>query len=149
MNDQQGMTIMLIENDGACAAVIEDQLRRAGLSGAVLPFSTARAALEYLSTEGGPCDDRSAAPPVVLCDMDRNATENFEALGRLKASERTRCIPVIVITPSDDPAGAARCYDIGCNACIMRPRDDERFTQAIQILGRFLSIMKLSSKRKA
>jgi CheY-like chemotaxis protein len=81
--------------------------------------------------------------------MDRHATENYEVLGQLKANDRTRCIPVIVITSSSDPAGAARCYDIGCNAYIARPRDDERFTEAIQILGRFLSIVKLTSKRKA
>lgn len=149
MNDQQGVTIVLIEDDGARAAVIEDHLRRAGLSGALRVFSTGRAALEHLSTEGGFCDDRSAGSPVVLCDMDRNETENYEVLGQLKANERTRCIPVIVITSNNDPAGAARCYDIGCNACITRPRDDERFTQAIQILGRFLSIVKLTSKRKA
>lgn len=147
MDDQQSMTIMLIEDDGARAAEIEDHLRRAGLTGTVLVFSTGRDALEYLSAEDRPDADRSAGPPVVLCCMDRHTAENCDAIGRLKANERTRCIPVIAITSSDDPAGAARCYDIGCNACISPPCDGEQFAQAIQILGRFLSIVKLAVNR--
>jgi CheY-like chemotaxis protein len=64
-------------------------------------------------------------------------------LARLKADERTRRIPVLILTTTDDPRDIARCYDLGCNVYHTKPAEYERFTEAIRQLGLFLSVVKI------
>jgi hypothetical protein len=52
-------------------------------------------------------------------------------------------IPVIVLTTTDDPAEIRRCYDLGCNAYVVKSADYEQFTEAMRRLGLFLSIARM------
>ena len=64
-------------------------------------------------------------------------------LARLKADERTRRIPVIILTTTDDPRDIKRCYDLGCNVYITKPVEYEQFAEAIRKLGLFLSVVQV------
>ena len=59
----------------------------------------------------------------------------------MKADERTKNIPVIILTTTDDTREVSRCYDLGCSVYVTKPVDYEQFTLAIRNLGLFLSIV--------
>jgi DNA-binding NarL/FixJ family response regulator len=59
----------------------------------------------------------------------------------MKANERTKRIPVVILTTTDDPREVTKCYELGCNIYITKPVDYDNFTEAIRKLGLFLSIV--------
>jgi DNA-binding NarL/FixJ family response regulator len=52
-------------------------------------------------------------------------------------------IPVIVLTTSDDPREIQRCYELGCNAYVVKSADYEQFTEAMRRLGLFLAVSRM------
>ena len=67
-------------------------------------------------------------------------------LKRIKNDERTKRIPVIVLTTTDNPHEVSRCYELGCNVYITKPVEYDQFSDAIRTLGLFLSIVKVPEK---
>jgi len=66
-----------------------------------------------------------------------------DVLKRLKESEVTATIPIIMLTTTDDPREIERCYDFGCNLYITKPVEYEAFIEAVRRLGFFLQIIKV------
>jgi CheY-like chemotaxis protein len=64
----------------------------------------------------------------------------------IKTDDRTRQIPVIMLSTTDNPAEVARCYELGCNVYITKPVEYEAFSKAIQNLGAILSIIKVPTQ---
>jgi CheY-like chemotaxis protein len=64
----------------------------------------------------------------------------------LKADDRTRTIPIVVLTTTDTPQDVSRCYELGCNVYITKPVEYEKFSEAIRNLGFFLNIVKIPEK---
>src|SRR4030043_72590 len=60
---------------------------------------------------------------------------------RLKVGDRTKRIPVIILTTTDDPREVKRCYELGCNVYITKPVDYEQFAEAMRKLGLFLLVV--------
>jgi CheY-like chemotaxis protein len=71
----------------------------------------------------------------------------YQVLERMKADERTKDIPVIILTTTDDPREVARCYELGCNVYITKPVDYEHFCETIRKLGLFLVAMMTPDRR--
>jgi DNA-binding NarL/FixJ family response regulator len=59
----------------------------------------------------------------------------------MKTDERTKRIPVVILTTTDDPREVARCYELGCNVYITKPVDYEQFSESIRKLGLFLMVV--------
>ena len=59
----------------------------------------------------------------------------------MKADERTKRIPVVILTTTEDPGEVAKCYDLGCNVYVTKPVDYEGFSEAVRQLGLFLSVV--------
>jgi CheY-like chemotaxis protein len=71
--------------------------------------------------------------------------DGYQVLERMKADERTRRIPVVVLTTTDDPREVSRCYELGCSVYITKPVDYPQFAEAIRRLGLFLSIVTITN----
>jgi CheY-like chemotaxis protein len=67
--------------------------------------------------------------------------DGYEVLKRLKADERTKRIPVIILTTTDDTREVNRCYQLGCNIYMTKPVEYDQFSEAIRKLGLFLSVV--------
>jgi CheY-like chemotaxis protein len=80
---------------------------------------------------------------LVLLDLNLPGLDGYQVLARLKSDERTRQIPVIILTTTDDPREVERCYALGCNVYITKPVEYEQFSEAIRKLGLFLSVVKI------
>lgn len=143
MPDNLPVTLLLVEDDPGHARLIERNLRRAHITNEIVVFGDGQEAVDYLFKENGYSGARHAAPLLVLLDLNLPGLDGYQVLGRLKADERTRHIPVIILTTTDDPREIERCYALGCNVYITKPVEYEQFTEAIRKLGLFLSVVKI------
>ena len=81
------------------------------------------------------------SPLLVLLDLNLPVLDGYQVLKRMKEDERTKRIPVIILTTTDDTREVSRCYELGCNVYITKPVDYERFSDAIRKIGLFLSVV--------
>lgn len=136
--------ILLVEDDPGHARLIEKNLRRSNITNEIVKLADGHRTLDYLLATG----DAALARVVVLLDLNMPGMSGHQVLQRLKAHERTRSIPVVVLTTTDDSAEVKRCYDLGCNAYITKPVDYEQFSEMIRRLGLFLTIMRMPEGRE-
>jgi CheY-like chemotaxis protein len=135
----QPVEIIMIEDDPGHARLIEKNIRRAGVNNAIRHFESGTAALRHLLQD----HVRDNGPLLVLLDLNLPDMSGTAILEKIKADDRLRHAPVIVLTTTDDQREIQRCYALGCNVYITKPVEYETFAQAIRQLGLFLSIMQV------
>ena len=143
MSDNLPVTLLLVEDDPGHARLIERNLRRAHITNEIVVFGDGQEAVDYLFKENSYSGARHVTPLLVLLDLNLPGLDGYQVLARLKTDERTRHIPVIILTTTDDPREIERCYALGCNVYITKPVEYEHFTEAIRRLGLFLSVVKI------
>jgi CheY-like chemotaxis protein len=141
------VTIILIEDDPGHARLIEKNVRRAGVSNTIVPFTDGTTALGYLFGMGDDGRRQVASPILVLLDLNLPDMSGTDILARIKGDELLRRAPVIVLTTTDDKTEIQRCYDLGCNVYITKPVEYESFATAIRQLGLFLAVMQVPEAR--
>ena len=135
MSSMQEVTILLVEDDAGHARLIEKNLRRSNIRNEIITVSDGQQALDYVS------GDKRPSLLLVLLDLNLPVLDGYQVLQRMKADERTRCIPVVILTTTDDAREVSRCYDLGCNVYVAKPVDYQQFSEAIRRLGLFLSVV--------
>jgi CheY-like chemotaxis protein len=146
MGTQQPVIILLVEDDPGHALLIEKNLRRAGIANEITVLDTGQKAIDYLFKEGAYENGQHQLPPLILLDLNLPVLDGYQVLKIIKSDDRTRMIPVIVLTTTDNPHEVSRCYELGCNVYITKPVEYEKFSDAIRTLGLFLSIVKVPEK---
>jgi CheY-like chemotaxis protein len=141
MPETQEVTILLVEDDPGHARLIEKNLRRSNVANDVVKASDGQQALDYLFGEGEYAGSERPSPLLVLLDLNLPVLDGYQVLERMKANEGTRRIPVIILTTTNDRREVSRCYDLGCSVYVTKPVDYAQFSEAIQRLGLFLSIV--------
>lgn len=142
MSDHQRVTILLVEDDPGHALLIEKNLRRANITNTIVKLDNGQKAVDFVfNSEGGPRD-----PLLILLDLNLPVLDGYQVLKIIKNDERTRQIPVAILTTTDNPHEVKRCYELGCNVYITKPVEYEQFSGAIRTLGLFLSIVKVPEK---
>ena len=135
MPDIAEVTILLVEDDSGHARLIEKNLRRANLTNDIVNVTDGQQAIDYLSSNG------RAKSLLVLLDLNLPVLDGYQMLERMKNDERTKRIPVIILTTTDDTREVARCYELGCNVYVTKPVDYEQFSEAIRKLGLFMAVL--------
>jgi CheY-like chemotaxis protein len=146
VGERQAAAVLLIEDDPGHALLIEKNLRRAGIAPYVIVLDNGRKAADYLLKQGEYALSEHLPPPYVLLDLDLPVLNGYQVLKIIKSDERTKRIPVIVLTTTDNPQEVARCYELGCNMYITKPKEHDEFHDAIRRLSVFLSIIKTPEK---
>jgi two-component system response regulator len=80
---------------------------------------------------------KSATPRLVLLDLKLPRLDGLEVLQALKADERTRVIPVVMLTSSAEQADLEQAYRLGVNSYIVKPVDYNRFSEAVSSAGAY------------
>jgi DNA-binding response OmpR family regulator len=137
------VTIVMVEDDEGHARLIERNIRRAGVSNEIVPFSDGTSALEYLMGRDGSGEASSGRALLVLLDLNLPDMTGVDILKKVKANNHTKRSPVVVLTTTDDEREIQRCYDLGANVYITKPVDYEGFANAIRQLGLFVSVMQV------
>jgi two-component system, response regulator len=93
-------------------------------------------ALDYLFGTGIYAErDTSIMPALVLLDLQLPRINGLEVLERLRADNRTKLLPVVILTTSNEQQDLINSYSLGCNSYIRKPVDYNQFVTAMQQLG--------------
>jgi two-component system, response regulator len=76
-------------------------------------------------------------PQLVLLDLHLPKVDGLDVLRGIRGNARTRMVPVVVLTSSNDPRQLAQCYQLGANSCVLRPVRYQEFSEAIQSVARY------------
>ena len=143
MATQQMITILLVEDDPGHAVLIEKNLRRASITNEIITVYDGQSAVDFLLKRGNLPDGTPEPPLLILLDLNLPVLDGYQVLKTIKQDERTKRIPVIVLTTTDNPSEVMKCYELGCNAYVTKPVEYEAFSKAIQNLGLLVSIIKV------
>jgi len=139
--NKKEVTILLVEDDAGHARLIEKNLSRSNITNDVIKVGDGQQALDYLFGEGEYAGSECASPLLVLLDLNLPVLDGYQVLRRMKGDERTRRIPVVILTTTDDTREVSRCYELGCSVYVIKPVDYQQFSEAICNLGLFLSVV--------
>ncbi len=144
--NNDGVTIILAEDDDGHATLVERNLRRAGLDNGFVRVKDGQEALDYFL---GPDCDAACDSCILLLDIKMPRVDGVEVLRRLKGDARTATLPVVMLTTTDDPREIERCYQLGCNVYVTKPVEYEQFIEAVKRLGFFLQVVKVPPRAPA
>ena len=135
MNGRE-VEIVIVEDDPNDAELIARVLRKHNLSNKLILLKDGAEAIDFLFAQGpytsqGP----SATPKVILLDLKLPKVNGIEVLQRLKSAERTRNIPVVVLTSSREERDLKDAYGLGVNSYVTKPINFEEFAKAVAELG--------------
>lgn len=141
MTRTQEVTIVAVEDDPGHARRIEKDLRRSGIANDIVLLEDGQQALDLHFSQGALAGRQRPSPLLMLLDLNLPVLDGYSTLARMKNGSRTRNIPVVILTTTDDAREVERCYSLGCNVYMTKPVDYEQFSEAIRRLGFFLSIV--------
>jgi CheY-like chemotaxis protein len=145
MPHDESLTILMVEDDPGHARLIERNLRRANVTNDIVVVSDGYEAIDYFFGDNGYVNQSRFPPLLILLDLNLPGLSGLQVLERLKADSRTRSLPVIILTTTEEPQEIQRCYALGCNVYVTKPVVYKEFADAVQKLGLFLSIIKVSN----
>ncbi|AVO45102.1 response regulator [Phreatobacter cathodiphilus] len=137
------VTIIMIEDDEGHARLIEKNIRRAGVSNEIVPFTNGTEALAHLLGADGSGEVSIGRQLLILLDLNLPDMGGVDILEKVKSNPHTKRAPVVVLTTTDDQREIQRCYDLGANVYITKPVDYDGFAQAIRQLGLFFAVMQV------
>jgi CheY-like chemotaxis protein len=135
--------IVMIEDDDGHARLIEKNIRRAGVSNEIIPFTNGTDALHYLFGIDSAGNVNSGRQLLILLDLNLPDMTGLDILEKLKSDHSTKRLPVVVLTTTDDTREIQRCYDLGANVYITKPVNYDGFANAIRQLGLFFAVMQV------
>ncbi len=99
-------------------------------------------ALEYLSGTGRFAGrDMSLTPQVILLDLKMPRMDGLEVLRRIRADERTKLLPVVILTTSSEDKDRIESYRLGANSYIRKPVDFSQFAESVRQLGLYWLVL--------
>jgi two-component system response regulator len=99
-------------------------------------------ALDYLFDAAATADrDATVMPAVILLDLKLPKVDGLEVLRRLRADPRTRLLPVVILTSSNEEKDLISGYSLGANSYVRKPVDFEQFSDAVRQLGLYWLIL--------
>lgn len=135
-------TILLVEDNVDDEILTLRALRQNNITNEVAVVHDGAEALDYLLSMGAYADrDREALPQVVLLDLKLPKVDGLEVLRRMRADQRTRLLPVVVLTTSSEEQDLIESYRLGANSYIRKPVDFDDFSDAVRQLGLYWLIL--------
>lgn len=127
--------ILLVEDNPTDAELCIRALTKHGVANTVKWVKDGAEALDYLFRTGAYADVVNDFPKIVLLDLRMPKVDGFEVLRKMRANERTRIIPVVVLTSSKEDIDAVDSYLSGANSFISKPVDFDAFVDVVAKLG--------------
>lgn len=129
-------SILLVEDNHQDELLILRSLRKVNLANQVDVVRDGQQALDYLFQEGEFADRAgSALPTVVLLDINLPRVSGLEVLERLRTDPRTRIVPIVILTSSDEDRDRLSSYENGANSFVRKPLDFAEFAETVARLG--------------
>jgi len=128
--------ILLVEDNPDDVALTLRALEKNRIMNEVVVASDGTEALDYLFGAGAHAGrDTSVAPQVILLDLKLPKIDGLEVLRTLRDDERTKLLPVVILTASNEEKDLLESYRLGANSYIRKPVDFVQFSEAVRQLG--------------
>lgn len=123
MNEFEHVRILLVEDSPVDAELTIRALKDGKLVNTVEWVKDGQQALDYLFREGAYADRNDNSPQLVLLDLKMPRVSGIEVLKAIKSDARTRRIPVVIMTSSQEESDLSMSYDLGVNSYVVKPVD--------------------------
>ncbi len=128
--------ILLVEDNSNDEALTIRALKKNGVANDVVVTRDGAEVLDYLFCTGAYAERVVGdAPTLILLDLNLPKIGGLEVLERIRADERTRLLPVVILTSSDEEQDLLTGYASGANSYVRKPVEFTQFTDAVQQLG--------------
>jgi len=130
--------ILMVEDNANDEALTLHELRKYHLTNRIQVVRDGQEALEYIFCTGRYATrDITAQPHVILLDIKLPFVDGLEILRRIKQDQRTRTIPVVMLTSSREERDLIESYRLGVNSYIVKPVDFDQFKESARTLGMY------------
>jgi two-component system response regulator len=134
--------ILLVEDNPDDEALTLRALKKNNIRNEVVVARDGVEAVDYLFGTGAHAGrDLSALPQVVLLDLKLPKMDGFEVLERIRSSEATKLLPVVILTTSNEDQDRIRGYGLGANSFVRKPVEFDKFIEAVRQLGLYWLIL--------
>jgi CheY-like chemotaxis protein len=131
-------TILLVEDNPKDEMLTLRSLKKCHVANQVVVVRDGAEALDYLFATGEYVErDLSDLPTVILLDLKLPKIDGLEVLRRIRADERYRFLPVVILTSSDEERDILAGYELGANSYVRKPVAFADFSRAVADLGRY------------
>ncbi len=139
---EKSKVILLVEDTEDDIELTLLALEQSKIANEVIVVRDGAEALAYLfGAEGADAKPPGLLPQLVLLDLKLPKIDGLEVLARIRADPRTRRLPVVILTSSNEEQDMMRGYDLGANSYIPKPVDFAQFTQAVQVMGLYWLVL--------
>jgi two-component system response regulator len=134
--------ILLIEDNPSDVLLTKRALEKNHIRNELAVAEDGQDALDYLYCNGAHATRNPAElPTLILLDLKLPKVDGLDVLRRIRADERTRRIPVVVLTSSKEQEDLAKSYDLGANSFVRKPVDFSQFVEAVKQLGLYWLVL--------
>jgi two-component system response regulator len=133
--------ILLVEDDPDDLELTQLALRDAKVANALVVARDGVEALDMLLGSGAHAASGPLRPVVVFLDLKLPRVDGLQVLERIRADARTRHLPVVVLTSSDEEEDRHRSYALHVNSYVRKPVDFDRFQSAVRELGLYWTVL--------
>jgi len=140
MTVQEAPDVLVVEDNPDDVELTLRALKRMHLTN---PVRVARDGVEALEILLGDGTARPPLPRVVLLDLKLPRVGGLEVLARLREEERTRTLPVVVLTSSREEPDVKKAYALGVNSYVVKPVEFEKFVDAVGKVGQYWLLLNL------
>ena len=140
-------TILLVEDNPDDAALARRAFEKSKLANEIVVARDGAEAVELL--HGTEDTEPMATPQLVLLDLQLPKIDGKEVLRRIRAHPRTKRLPVVVLTSSDEERDLVESYDLGVNSYIRKPVDFDRFMEAVKTVGLYWLVLNRTPPEQA
>jgi two-component system response regulator len=136
------LTILLVEDNPDDEELTLRALRKNNIMTTVDVAHDGAEALDYLFCQGAhKARDPSQKPAIVMLDLKLPKIDGLEVLRRIRADERTRLMPVVILTSSKEEQDLLKSYSLGANSYIRKPVDFNQFVTTVGHLGLYWLVL--------
>ena len=136
MNESKAVEILLVEDNPQDLELTLRALRKGNLTNHIQVARDGAEAIDFIFCEGEYAGRKiDNGPKVILLDLKLPKIDGLELLKRVKSDERTRRIPVVVLTSSKEHSDVVESYRLGVNSYIVKPVNFDSFVVAVRDLG--------------
>ena len=131
MDEFEAVDILLVEDSDADAEMIMRALRKGSVVNKMVRVRDGVEALEFLFREGAFIHRSGGQPRLILLDLKMPRLDGIEVLRRLKADEKTKMVPVVMLTSSAEERDIVESYHLGVNSYLVKPVNFSSFTDVV------------------
>jgi two-component system response regulator len=138
--------ILVVEDNPDDEALMLRALKKNGIANEIVVARDGVEALDYLFGEGQYSGrDGKNVPELILLDLKLPKIDGLDVLKRLREDDRTKYVPVVVLTTSSEQRDIVESYDLGANSYVTKPVDFREFMEATRQLGTYWLLLNRSA----